>query len=186
MRLNKDVRLQITRGAMKKLDEEVAALAKEESLLCQRCYDTAVPKAVRDALGGVANLDDTWVNKTYEFQFNVAGQYVRLKCSTPLMAPYRYTPYGCTFGKPVTMESHEKLVERVRKWQGDSLDLKRRCTQTKQTLETLLKTVGSTDSLFKVWPEGKKFYSVPPLQQPPTIQLPAVQMEALNKALGLK
>lgn len=184
MRLNANVRAEIIRNATEKLRLRELALCKTSDRLGLACYKIAVDAAVRKA---AALMPDNWLEKTLTISFNVAGQSVVLTCNPALPVPARYRgSYGGQYlGKAITLTDHPELVREVREWQHDIEQFKQDKKVAEQTLHAMLKHVGSTDSLFKLWPEGKKFYSVPPLTPQVRTGVPAVQMQKLNEMLGL-
>lgn len=193
MRLNKAVRMEIMRNASKVLDDRLKALCQREYVLSNECYYVAVLPSVRSAIKDIENAapqarsgerGSPWLDYSHHVAFNVAGQHIKLTCSPALAVPNRYSQYN-TLGKPITMDKHRKLVEMVQTWTNDWAQYIKDKAAADNTLNALLKSVGSTETLFKVWPEGKKFYSSPPLTPIVKTGVPAVQMEALNKMIGL-
>ncbi len=182
MRLNANIRSQIHRAAMKKLDEEQTAHDARTSALCAKLHALAWPSEIIKAANKLHSLSVSWLRLNNRFVFNVAGQYVDMTCSPALVSPAN-SYNGSVQGGRIT---DKDAVEEVRKWQADDEDLKDRVSRARKTLDAILKSVGSTDSLFKIWPEGQKFYTAPPLVPGPgKYHVPAVQMQALNEMLGL-
>lgn len=187
MRLNAAVRREITHNATKTLHDRRVAMGKREAELAVRCYDAAFTLAIRKAIKTVVAIDHPhmrWFKREHRLTFNVAGQTVQLSAAEAHPVPQGYY-VSLTMGSPITIEQNKALVNDVRAWQADSEKLKSEISIAEKTLATLLKTVGSTETLFKAWPEGKKFYSTPPLTPASKISVPAVQMQALNTMLGL-
>jgi hypothetical protein len=186
MRLNKAVREEITRNALKALRDRRDAMDKRETALAVLCYNVAVPKDIRDMLEACDRVTDKlWLDRALIVSFNVAGQHVRMRLAEAVVVPFRYQHYN-GLGRAITMEKHEALVNKVRALQGDWETYKSDLALAERTMKSLLKTVGSTETLFKAWPEGKKFYATPPLTPQSKISVPAVQMQSLNTLLGLK
>lgn len=193
MRLNSAIRAEITRGAFKLLFERRGALDKREHALCIKCYQAALPVAFRnkldelqDAEKGI-NSNQKWLNFAHRLNFNVGGQYHKLSLppGSELPVPRQYYSGQDKLGKAIDREKHSKLVDDVWALAADWEVYKQDLKIAEVTMKQLLKGVGSTESLFKVWPEGKKFYSTPPLTPTVKVGLPAVQVEALNKMIGL-
>lgn len=187
MRLNAAVRREITHNATKALHDRKVAMGKREDALAVRCWVNAFTPKERIALQRVQESSDKprrWLKCEHRLTFNVAGQTVQLNAAEAHPVPQGYY-ISFTMGNPITIEHNKTLVNDVRAWQADSEKLKSEISIAEKTLETLLKTVGSTETLFKAWPEGKKFYSTPPLTPASKISVPAVQMQALNTMLGL-
>lgn len=191
MRLNRNIRLQIVDGAMKTLFDKGQSFIDTGAELAADCYQVALGEDVRKAAALLASAKGCeWVTCPRNMvSFSVAGQHMvfeyHLKHQKirPIYVPRNYYN-GERLGTVITLEKHAELVERVRAWQGAMQDHNKLVTTTYKSLETLVKSVGSTESLFKVWPEGAKFYTSPPLPDNPA-KLPALQMQALNEALGL-
>lgn len=187
MRLNTAVRAEITRNAVKTLYERRVAMEEREAALAVRCWTNAFTPKEHTALQMVQDSSDKpmrWLKFEHRLTFNVAGQTVRLRAKEAHPVPQGYYT-SCPLGNPITISQNKTLVNDVRAWQADSEELKSEISIAEKTLATLLKTVGSTETLFKAWPEGKKFYSAPPLTPASKISVPAVQMQALNTMLGL-
>lgn len=184
MRLNAAVREEITKNATKTLQERKKALLLREHALCLECYRVALGPKLLELVTALEAENSNWLDHTVHLAFNVAGQHIKLRAETHLPTPHFYQNYN-TLGKPITMDKHRPLVERVQAYTNDWAQFEKDKERAETTLKTVLKSVGSTESLFKVWPEGKKFYSSPPLTPIVKTGVPAVQMQALNEMLGL-
>lgn len=200
MQLNQAIRQEIIRNAtMKKFIDEQIKLEKHEQDLFVRAYNAVTPLSMRHmiekfrAVEGRPNIE--WFKMTNQLKINVAGQTVLLQAKSfakdaegkftkriEVAVPYNYYNYD-NYGI-LSLDKHEKLVNEIRQWQGDSETLKKDKTSAEATLKLLLKSVRTTEKLVTIWPEGKKFFASPPLVAPP-IGVPAVQMQALNEMLGL-
>jgi hypothetical protein len=194
MRLNREMRREIRQFAMAKLQKQRQSFALVEQGLMVECYNAVVPAATRVL---IADLDKhivngyAWVRYDEIFQFNVAGQTVSLGQANitdatlriRLPAPYRiwHTPLGV-----ITLDKHKKLVERVRDWQGKVEQENMDFETAVKTLDCLLKSVSTVEKLKQYWPEGKDFFSSPPCETRAASGVPALQIEALNKMLGIK
>jgi Nucleotide modification associated domain 5 len=77
------------------------------------------------------------------------------------------------------------LCQAIRTLANDKETLKTERKAAETSLRVLLKGAASLEKLFKMWPEGKKFYSTPPLVVEIS-NLPEVQMVELNKMLGIE
>jgi hypothetical protein len=193
MRLNNTVRSQIVHEAMKNtFDPKLRAMEKREDVLARAAYNTCVPPAVRALMDQIEALEPkrVWFSRRYDFRYNVGGQGHVLRTLPAkefkgLWAPFQYHHYSDTLGV-LTLDKNKKLVEDILSMINDSENLKTEYKTAIETLELLCKGVGSTDTLFKVWPEGKAFYSTPPLVPFSTkVTVPAVAVDSLNKMLGL-
>lgn len=189
MRLNVRIRAEITANATKALRERRAVLDRREYDLCARCYDVAIPAAVRTHIKAIMEFGGkvAWFELARSIQFNVAGETHALKADTNALAvPYRFgSGYNYTLGNAITLDKHADLVDDVRTLAHDWAKYKADLDKAERTLKTLLKHSGSTESLFKVWPEGAKFYSTPPLTPTIKVGVPALLMQDVNKILGL-
>lgn len=187
MRLNAAVRQEITRNASKALLNRAIKLAKWQEELAVKCHHAAVDVKLRKAIEAVHELGapNGWVKQEHYVMYNVGGQNVRLRSHLPQPVTYNYQAAWGALGKPIGFDKHEKLINEVREWQAADEQLTKDKSQAETTLKAMLKSVGSTETLFKVWPEGKKFYSSPPLTPQVKTGVPAVQMQALNEMLGL-
>jgi len=187
MRLNAAVRSEIIHNATKTMIERERALELREQALATRCYEIAMPAKLRQAFELVKELagGKEYLSTRKEVRFNIAGQGIVLTAKDFLVVSHPYHSWHDNVGKAITLKDNEKLVTEVRQLLADKEQLKKDRAQAETTLKTILKSVGSTESLFKLWPEGKKFYSTPPLTPQVKTGVPAVQMQALNTMLGL-
>lgn len=189
MRLNQAIREEIKRGAFKALDDRRKVIELREQALCIRCYEAAIDGVLLKHIRAVAAGDpkQRWLRDGSRFRFNVGGRCYALSTYTQLLPqPSNYYGYADEIGKPIEMSKHRKLIDEVWAWGEDDAQYKEDRKVAETTMDAMLKGVHSTDALFKIWPEGKKFYSTPPLSpSPPKVYVPAVQVEALNKMIGL-
>lgn len=188
MRLNAEMRAEIKRFAMAQLNKERQTFALIEQELMVECYNIVVPKATRDA---IAALGAKWFKHDGSLSFNVAGQTVRFTQAN-LANPKKIIPFPVpphhqydTLGV-IAYDKHKKLVDRIRDWQGKVEKEQADYETAVKTLDQLLKSVSTVEKLKQYWPEGKDFFSSPPCQARAASGVPAVQIEALNKMLGLK
>ena len=194
MRLTSGMREEILRFATAKLQKERQTFAKSEQQLLIDCYCAVVPQATRERLEVIDTkytlYNFKWFEYAEDITFNVAGQTVRLgQANIPvsqrrkLAIPHHvwHSPLGV-----LTLAKNQKLVERVRDWQGKVEKEKTDYTTAILTLNQLLKSVSTVEKLKQYWPEGKDFFSSPPCQTRAASGVPAVQIEALNRMLGIK
>jgi hypothetical protein len=185
MLLTQEIRKEIIKHAMKPMKEREAALLKREYVLAKKCYAASFdPKLIR-AAKALIKLNDWWVNTTSIIRFNVAGQTIDLRFAEPVPITVRYSNWGGVVGKAITYETNQKLVDEVRSLVSDKQQYNVDYEKALATLEAVLKSVRTTESLFKIWPEGKKHYSVPPLVPRVKSGVPVAQMQSLNEMLGL-
>jgi len=194
MRLNTEMRLEIMRFAIAKLDKQRQSFAKVEQQLLVECYNAVVPQATRDKIEELEKfpvVGHKWFEYATALTFNVAGQTVRLGQANIIPPAEKIefaSPYHCwhqTIGT-LTLAKHKALVERVRDWQGKTEKEKAAYGTARKTLQQLLKSVSTVEKLKQYWPEGKDFFSSPPCQTRAASEVPAVQIEALNKMLGIE
>jgi hypothetical protein len=196
--LNHNVRLEIMRNAMKPFGVRLKVLEEREAALLRECYCMLVPETTRKALDALEQADKTFLVHCRKFRLNVGGQTYEMTLereqvnhqypTLPAAGESRHYDRGHFVGMALdyTKAAHRPLVDKVRKWADDLETYKSERSRAEKTLEALLKSVRSTKSLFKVWPEGRKHYSVPPLDMP-TVKtgVPALQVADMNKLLGL-
>jgi Nucleotide modification associated domain 5 len=193
MRLNGEMRTEIKRFALAKLDKERQLFAEVEQKLLIDCYNAVVPLATQKMIAALEKArvgGNPWVAYNSATSFNVAGQRVYLgQINIPVDKRITVAlPSGLWSGPlgTITMDKHAKLVERVRDWQGKVEKEKADYETAVKTLDLLLKSVSTVEKLKQYWPEGRDFFSSPPCQTRAASGLPAVQIEALNKMLGIK
>lgn len=184
MRLTHNIRVEIIRNAMAlRFDKLEKALRVEERILGAKVYDFFVPPPLAAAIKTVEDSKLAFFhNKSTTFHASVDSTNVDLS----LEGMARVLPLGW---HPFTMHTRDegakgKLAKEVWAFYNKRREWEDERTKAKQQLMVLLKSVYSTESLAKVWPEGAKLYSSPPLPKV-VAGLPAVQMADLNKQLGL-
>lgn len=194
MRLNKEMREEIRHFAMAKLQKQRHGFALVEQELLIDCYNAVIPPSTLVLIETLEKKpvgNFKWFDYDAEISFNVAGQTVRLSQASifPLdkriMLPVPYQFYSAALGV-ITIVKHKALVERVRDWQSKVEKEKTDYETAVKTLDTLLKSVSTIEKLKQYWPEGKDFFSSPPCQTRAASGVPAVQIEALNKMLGIE
>lgn len=187
MRLTQEIRKQIIYEAGRKtFDTRMKALFAEEHKLAERAYNVAIPAHIRTAIEVIQNYDGIkaayWFKQVIVTKYNVGGYTIALSHGKSVPAPYNH--YESLFTFPITGR-HEKIAQDIRDWSNRWETYKKERDMAERTLRVLMKQTTTTEGLFKLWPEGHKFYSAPPLTPVMKISVPAVQMDALNKALGL-
>jgi hypothetical protein len=188
------MRLEIKRFAMAKLNKERQTFALVEQELMVECYNAVVPKATQVMLEHLQNAPlngHKWLSCVEGLRFNVAGQTVQFNQANIMPVTKRIpfiTPYQTWHQNlgTITLDKHKKLVERIRDWQGKVEKEKADYETAVITLDLLLKSVSTVEKLKQYWPEGKDFFSSPPCETRAASGVPAVQIEALNKMLGIK
>lgn len=186
--LNHNIRVEIERNAMKPFYDRRNALEEREHALCHRVYNKLVSADLRSLLATVERHDNRFLYKATQFRFNVGGQTIDMWTGKDPMISCNHTMGGRGWlpgSLDYTKDAHRPLIDDVRKLQGDWETYKAERATAERTLRALLKGVRSTKSLFSVWPEGRKHYSVPPLVPVVRCGVPAVQVAALNEMLGL-
>ena len=190
MRLNANMRAQVVKKALdhtfkKKLDDN----NKEALALGNACW----MEVWGDVQKHINKLPKPWFEQEplkmehtviseygmrYNITFNVGGQRVPFFCDKRL-------PSNHIYNNSTVVIRDQALVDRARKWQSDTENLKKAYATAKQTLEAMLKAQPTYERLEKDWPEGRPFYKSLPVDYPYQHQVPAVQVSALNHLLGL-
>jgi hypothetical protein len=177
IRLNNWHRETIIKSATQKLEEKMAAHEKLGEELYFKALKATFSKKLLDAAQTVLESDLKMLSTSTSHTFNVGGRSISLPTSNP-------QPHFGYYGNYPAI-ANQILIEQIWSWAEKKEEIRIEMKTARATLSALLKTVATTESLFKVWPEGKNFYSVPPLTPPDKPQLPVVQVEALNTILGI-
>lgn len=118
----------------------------------------------------------------------IAGQRFNIMVSKNKPIPVRQNNDGYN-QTPVVLnhakEGHTAHIEALQAWQGDGDQFIKDYAEAKQTLEAMLKGLTTYAKLEEQWSEGRKFYQSLPVDFPYQHNVPAVQISALNKMLGI-
>lgn len=192
MRLNSQMKEEVIAKAMAHgFDKKKADLQKEGAAICRafflKNFGAAVLKHAVAIKGTPFVLLDhdrygrkfgTKDAQTPFMRWNVGGQTVDLPS---IGLPQEVHSYD----KKSFVIKDEALIERCRAYQDASEKLREKSNQTIATLQGMLSRITTYPSLEKNWPQGSKFYKHLPEAYPFRHQVPAVQIEQLNDALGL-
>lgn len=193
MRLNGEMRHEIKRFAIAKLDAQRHSFALVEQELLVDCYNAAIPASTRAMIAELEkhplHTNVRWMDYDTSLRFNVAGQTValgqnHLPSGKHIMFAVPHNFWHQNLGT-FTVDKHPSLVARVRDWQGKVENEEANYKLAVKTLDALLKSVSTVEKLKQYWPEGRDFFSSPPCQTRAASGVPAVQIEALNKMLGI-
>lgn len=189
MRLNKDLREDIVRNAMKvKFDKRRAVLDAREAALIDDLYEILIPKTQRDLVAALLIHNPSWVASFTSFDVKCDGYTVVLRRIAPHVWPSVRSGYTnhVYVAQHVYSEKHPTLAKAIMAHANELETFKEERKTAERTLEALLKSVRTTETLAKLWPEGAKLYSAPPLVAPPAkANLPVAQLRAMNELLGL-
>lgn len=178
-RLNVDIRGQILQNAIHgQFDPKRAQLDKDELALSLRIYTQLVSPKHRKVLEEMVELHLPYthgVGNTIIYCTCSGGYLVSLKCQKPVIAPHG----NARFLLVPHPELDKAAIALSRA--GQELDVQRK--EAWKALFASLNKVTTLERLLEQWPEGKKYYSSPPLKQP--ITLPAIRFTEINQMLGL-
>lgn len=152
-----------------------AAMAKRESALARRCYNSLYPAAVRKAVEAVPN---GWISEASKLGFNVGGLHIDLKCESALRVPA-----GGSWSRLGTIKD-QTLIDAVNELLSDKRALGERRKQAEAATKAIVDSCGTTKQLRDVWPQGEAFYRH--IEPPTKASVPAAQIKQLNEMLGLK
>lgn len=175
MKLNHNVRVEILRNAMAhSFDKRQKALYKEENEVADKVYDSIVTPEMAKALKVLTDSGLHWfANQTILSFSDHLSKSMTMSKARPVPPWGRLpAPKGDALKLLKEFAAKREKFEEERK-------------QVEKDLLVLLKSVHTTEALLKVWPEGHKFFSQPPLTDKSKIALPAKRVEELNKLLGL-
>lgn len=186
MRLTKEIKSQIEYQAfLKSFRPREEALCLRDHKLADEAYNAILPAHVRTAIDVLERFEGVkagWFRRVTVTKYNVGGYTVALAHEKSVVVPHNLYE---TLGTFALEGKHGKLAQKLRDLANDWETFRREKKQAAYTLQVLMKQTTTTEGLFKLWPEGKKFYATPPLTPTMRISVPAVQMESLNKVLGL-
>lgn len=177
LRLTKSDRASVVNLAVKSaFEKRQAAIAKEEAALAIDAYKFLFPEKVRKI---AQSMPDGWLREDDCLKFVFRGMQTTLRIPKSVRVPvkqsYSYTPLGTI--------NDEDLSARFLKLEGNKEDAKREREELSCNLRALLDRMGTLRQLAEGWPEGSKFYAH--LTPREAAQVPAIQISAINSALGL-
>jgi hypothetical protein len=188
MRLNAQMKDEVVKKAMEHgFAKRHKELLKEEQALTKafwlKNFGPAKLKHAR-ALGEpfVMESKDHYgkaVPDGFRMQWCVGGQYLTMYTQMPV-------PTGhIGNGNKHFRVTDQTLIDRCRAWQAATDKLREEESKAQGTLMGMLLRITTYPSLEKNWPQGVKFYSHLPKAYPFRHQVPAVQIDELNAALGI-
>lgn len=160
----------------------------EYDRIAKMIYDALFSKKVQEA---IALLPKCWYITGHSHRLNVAGQQREWKFNGtgehggPRTMDLRCPDDSWTTLGVLTHDKHAALIERIAEYDKTSTALSTEIKKTTATLDALLKSVRTLESLGQVWPEGKKLYHDVNVAVPTPPGLPMVALIDLNKSLGL-
>lgn len=178
MKLNRYNRLQIITAALEaSFRERVEAHNAVRLALLEQVWTATYSPAERTA---ARQLDAAnWFSRGSYITLNAGGW--RLMLSTvdfKLPWSYQHRHERIDLKQPA-------LVEAARRYADADEALKKDRSAAEGALKTLLGSCSSAEMLEKTWPEGRPFYAHL-LGRPSQSRLPAVQVEEVNRLLGLQ
>lgn len=185
MRLTQNLRKEIIRNAMAvRFDKLQKALFAEEKALGLKVYDHFVTPKIAAA---IKTLDDSGMVFFNNRQTVLTVDVNHYKHDLHFDGAARVMPHNWARGFSLSVRdagAAGALAKEVEMFDRKRKDFYEERKKAEVQLTALLKSVFSTETLAKVWPEGAKLYSSPPL---PKVMagLPAVQIAELNKMIGL-
>ena len=150
-------------------------LSAEEHRIGMAAYEIAVPKVERQA---VANLSERWLRTDGCLWFRFDFRQVVLNVSPQVVVPSRH--HYC---EDLGLVSDAELIGAYEKLEADRQVLKADRERAEVSLKALVCRFQSLRQLREAWPEGEAFYAH--LKPREDAMVPAVQIEDLNKMLGL-
>lgn len=173
-RLNRSDRESIiAKGIEHGLGAREKALAAEESSLGMDCYRSLLDPAV---IRAVNRTPPGWIIEVTDLRFSFgAGQRYNFIVAKPVRVPERHNALGVV--------KDAKLNQRFLDLTSAKDELTAERKALNASLGALLDRFYTLKQLQEAWPEGAKLYAH--LQPRKTAPVPAIQVSALNKALGL-
>jgi Nucleotide modification associated domain 5 len=149
--------------------------AKTEKKIGLKLYKKIFDKKSRDAL---SKLDSKWFRQDSCLKFNVQGLTLVFRVGDSLPVPYSSDcrVLGVITDPDLVSEAHAFAIEK------DNLDQERNASRRK--LRSIIYSVRTIKQLELLWPAGKAFYEHHK-NAPGTGGVPAIQIEEINKILGL-
>jgi len=154
-------------------------LDKREHVIALKCYNDVFKKITRDLAATLATGEGGWLRMDSCLRFNIDGMYITLCVEKPLPVPHCHG-YS-NLGTPGTKALRDEAVEHAR----EKDRLKNDYGRAKTELAALLKSCRTFKVLEKAWPQGRQFYERYNVGEVRS-GLPAIQVESLNKLMGLK
>lgn len=177
-RITNEMRNSIAHNATKNIfDVQGKAIKQEESDLAIELYNSLFESK---ELGQIKKLPKKWFHYDGCLRFNCAGYDLTFCVFEAVPVPYD-RGYCSRLGN-ITGDLAEKAQAFGSKKEG----VKDEQNKTRQTIKSLLYSVNTIKQLKTVWPEGAEFYAI--YDEASTKSkggVPAVQIEEINKLLGL-
>lgn len=186
LRLNKTDREEILNRALSdvrnKIGKEREEAKKEERQIAELAYDLVFSKELRMAVAKVEKLRSGFMRHDNCLRFSFRGMQTTLKLGDN--HPGLPVPMSGGYCSNLGSITDETLIARWQAHEGNKKGIEERVVQARQVLWALLARSKTLAELEDSWPEGKPFYSL--LQPKEKAQLPAVQVDEVNRLLGLK
>jgi hypothetical protein len=182
-RLTKDIRDTIANNcALEQFKEQKELLIKEEHSLGMELYthlfgELKTANGVK-ILNAIGKIPENWFRMDKCLRFNCDGYNLVFNVSKPVRVPNTdgfCRPLGSITGK---------LAEKAQAYANKKEQCNDQYKEARRALRLMLDSFGTIKQLRTGWPEGEKFYNSysDDVTAP---ALPAVQIESVNKLLGL-
>jgi hypothetical protein len=177
MRLTNEFKNKLARNvAIETTQKEKDKLKKQEHKLALLCYKSVYSKKERDMAKA---MPEGWLRMDRCLRFNVGGQYFNCNPLEPL--PVKYSS-GCASLGVIT---DKEIIEKVAAYKENMEAYKMNFDKIERVVYSTIRNISTYKVLEKTWVEGKKFYEKYAPKKEDS-QLPAIQIEEVNKLLGLK
>jgi hypothetical protein len=150
---------------------------KQEAALTERAYKRLFPASVRSQ---VAEMPEGWVVEQKALKFVVSGLTFRVHGAQAFRLPLKNYYNNETAGSVVDDALRDALTTHF----DAKKVIEDEASKVKQNLEAILSRAMTFRQLRDMWPEGKRFYDH--LKPRAAAPVPAVQIQDINAALGLK
>ena len=174
MRLTESKRSEILAKLLKrKFDAAESKIVEARTALAVEVYNTWFPEDQRKLM---ADLPDGWLFEGNEIRarFGLSTVYMLLPRAERFPHVHR--------GDIKSFDARHRLSQRWQMIYASEEKLREEKNSLRAQLRAILNSVSTENKLVEVWPEAKPFLSPGSV---PKANLPAVDIRALNKALGL-
>ena len=156
-------------------EKEAAVLAKRETAIATRCYNAVFSAETRKK---IAAVPDGWLPTLERLSFNVGGLHICFKVSELFRVPddKRCDRLGTI--------KDQATIDAVNQYLADKKDHTDRYSRARTQAKAILWSVTTAKKLVEVWPESKPFLQG--IGVAAEAKVPAAQITALNKMLGLQ
>lgn len=172
---NSDVEGVVKRAMAHALTEREAGIKAAEHSLGMKAYEFAMP--VEDRMWA-KKLPEKWVRRDSCLRFHLDFRHVVLHVDPPVVVPS--ANYNC---HSLATISDVEIIAAFEKLEGEKSTFKADRERMSASLYALVRRASTLKKLREMWPEGEQFYAH--LKPREEAQVPAVQVEDVNRMLGL-